>query len=69
MDTYLTVRLVRKDKGIVLKDRIIVKYGMLQHGTVWYSTVRYYTVRYGTVPYGTVRYGAVPDNRNVNNNV
>ena len=32
--------------SIVLKDHIIVEYGMLQHGTVWYSTVWY-----GTVPF------------------
>ena len=27
--------------SIVLKDHIIVEYGMLQHGTVRYGTVRY----------------------------
>ena len=53
-NTYLTVRFVRKDMGIVLKDHIIVEYGMLQHGTVRYGTVRYGTVRYGTVRHGTV---------------
>ena len=35
--------------SIVLKDHIIVEYGMLQHGTVRYGTVRYGTVRYGAV--------------------
>jgi hypothetical protein len=58
-DTYSTVRFVRKDESVVLKDHIIVVYGMLQHGTV----------RYGTVRYCMVRYGAVSDNWNVNNNV
>ena len=36
--------------SVVLKDHIIVEYGMLKHGTI-----RYGTVRYGTVWYGTVR--------------